>query len=83
MTALRQEAISMVNSLPEEYLSSLIQSIKDFMEKNLHKKKTISPNLPFTQEEWDAFLNSGEGLDPKKAAAFQRLQKLVENNKNV
>jgi len=34
MTALRQEAISMVNSLPEDYLSSLIQSIKDFMEKN-------------------------------------------------
>ena len=80
MSTLRQEAISMVNALPEEHLSLLLQTIKEFMEKNL-PKKTMHPDLPFTQEEWDAFVE--KHADPQKAAAFQRLDALVKKNSHL
>lgn len=81
MSELRQEAISMVNALPEEYLSLLIQNIKEFMEKNLPKKKTMHPDLPFTQEEWDAFVE--KHADPQKVVAFQSLDALVKKNRHL
>ena len=79
MSALRQEAIAIVNNLPEQYLATFVQNIKDFV-KNLNpKKKTMHPDLPFTQEEWDAFVARQE-LDPKKVMAFDNMERFLSEH---
>ena len=55
------------------------QSKNKFAEKTNSQKKFVEGHS-FTEEEWQKFLNSGSGTDPKKAAAFSRLEELRKNN---
>ena len=83
MLALRQEAIELLNELPENLLAEVVQNLRDlknkFAEKTNSQKKFVEGHS-FTEEEWQKFLNSGSGTDPKKAAAFSRLEELRKNN---
>ena len=83
MLALRQEAIELLNELPENLLAEVVQNLRDlknkFAEKTNSQKKFVEGHS-FTEKEWQKFLNSGSGTDPKKAAAFSRLEKLRKNN---
>lgn len=79
MSALRQEAIAIVNSLPEQYLSMFVQNIKDFVKNITPKPKTMHPDLPFTQEEWEAFVAHQE-LDQEKVMAFNNMEKFLNEH---
>ena len=79
--ALRQEALRLVNNMPEQYLQALIQCIM-YNKWISCVEVTESSNLktnPFTSEQWQQFLQEGEGLDPIKTAAFNRLESLRES----
>ena len=79
MSALRQEAIAIVNNLPEQYLAMFVQNIKDFVKNLTPKQKTMHPDLPFTQEEWDAFMARQE-LDHEKVTAFNNMEKFLNEH---
>ena len=87
MLALRQEAIELLNELPENLLAEVVKNLRDLKNKikNFTTEKTNSQKKfieghSFTEEDWQKFLNSGSGTDPKKAAAFSRLEELRKNN---
>ena len=113
MSALHQEAISILNTLPEQYVSLLINQMKEYAQEaaesdeekkersrethgniiEIYKKRRAAErakadeeksrcSMPVTQEQWDAFMARQE-IDQKKAAAFERLQKLVEKNRGL
>lgn len=71
MTALRQEALQIVNAVPENLLVEFVSYLRKFQTK---------PKPNFTEKEFQTFLNSGEGINPKKAAAFARLEELRKSN---
>ena len=71
MTALRQEALQIVNAVPENLLAEFVLYLRKFQTETKSK---------FTEEEFQTFLNSGEGINPKKAAAFARLEELRKSN---
>ena len=76
MLTLRQEAIKIVNEIPSEIVTYL-RGIK------FKKEEEPAPTYEKSDssvEEFQRFLHSNGGVDPKKAAAFARLQKLVESN---
>lgn len=82
MTALRQEAIQMVNDMPENLIATLVE----FMHKLQYEtpvQNEPEPEIenPITEEEFQAFLHSGEGIDPKKAAALKGIEEWQERNR--
>lgn len=93
MSALRQEAIQIVNDIPEDLLSALIDNLRDFKisqknaltkivgEKKIVEKIALVNNKnEITDEEFERFLHSNGGVDPKKAAAFARLEEWRKKN---
>lgn len=71
MTDLRQEALQIVNDVPENLLAEFVSYLRKFQ---------METKSNFTEEEFQMFLNSGEGINPKKAAAFARLEELRKSN---
>ena len=67
MTALRQEALQMVNDMPEYLLEALLQTLKNFK------------NRQFDEQDNEK-VNSGV-VDPKKAAAFAAMEELRVRNR--
>lgn len=59
MTALRQEALQIVNDTPDDLLAALVQNLKDFK-----YEKIDSRNRGVT----------ADGLDPKKVAALAAIK---------
>lgn len=75
MLTLRQEALQIVNEIPDNLLAECVSYLRNFKTK-FEKKSGV------TEEEFQKFLHSGAGIDPKKAAAFAALEKWKEDNKN-
>ena len=84
MLALRSEAIQLVNELPENLLVEVVQNLRDLKNKIANKTELAKKNVveqTFSEEEFQNFLNSGSGIDPKKAIAFAKLEMWRKNNK--
>ena len=81
MLTLRQEAIKIVNEIPSECLSEIVSYLREVKLKKEQEPDPEYEKSDITEEEFQRFLHSGRGINPKKAAALARLQKLVENNK--
>ena len=69
MTALRQEALQMVNDMPEYLLEALLQTLKNFK------------NRQFDEQDNEK-INSGV-VDPKKASAFAAMEEWIYHNKDI
>ena len=80
MLTLRQEAIKIVNEIPSECLSEIVSYLREVKLKKEQAPEPEYEKSDITEEEFQRFLHSGSGINPKKAAAFARLQKLVESN---
>ena len=92
MTALRQEALQIVNDIPENLLSEFVQNLREIkskLEKNFSGKKSeVDPSRAAAikaLEDWrdshKDFFDSKPELDPKKAAAFKALEEWRERNR--
>ena len=88
MTALRQEAMQILNNVPENVLADFITHMQNFKIPNEtpvqnEPETEIKPEKenPITEEDFQAFLHSGEGIDPKKAAALKAIEEWQEKNK--
>ena len=85
MLTLRQEAMQIVNDIPDDLLAEFVKHLNNFkfrvIEKNKHPKEIASSHR-FSEEEFQKFLHSGSGINPKKAAAFAALEKWKEENKD-
>ena len=86
MTALRQEAMQMVNDMPENLMAALVEFMHKLQNENempVQAEPEIKPedDNPITEEEFQAFLHFGEGIDPKKAAALKWIEEWQERNK--
>ena len=82
MVTLRQEAMQIVNDIPDNSLAELVKSLKDFKFRvtntNVIEEKENTP----TMEEMRRFINSDTThLDPKKVAAFASLEKWRKQNR--
>ena len=85
MTALRQEAMQILNNVPENVLAEIVTYLRNFQTETPvqdEPETEIAPedDDPITEEEFQAFLHSNGGIDPKKAAAFERLEKWKKDN---
>ena len=80
MTALRQEALQMVNDMPENLLAALIETIQNFKIQN-ETPTEDEKKYPFTKEELQEILDSD--IDPKKAAALKGIEEWQERNKEI
>ncbi len=85
MTALRQEALQILNNVPENVLAEIVSYLRNFQTETPVQNEPeteIKPedDDPITEEEFQAFLHSNGGIDPKKAAAFARLEEWRKNN---
>ena len=80
MLTLRQEAIKIVNEIPSDCLSEIVTYLRSVKLKKEQEPAPKYEKSDITEEEFQRFLHSGSGINPKKAAAFARLQKLVESN---
>ena len=94
MTALRQEALQIVNDIPENLLSELVQNLREFkskLEKNFSRKKSeIDPSRAAAikaLEDWrdshKDFFESKPELDPKKVAAMKAIAEWQECNRDL
>lgn len=64
-----------------EFLNSEIDDDKKFEEAEIEPETEIRRQpRKLTEEEFQKLLNSGSGIDPKKAAAFERLEKWKKDN---
>ena len=82
MTALRQEALQMVNDMPENLLAALVETIQNFKIQNeTPVENEAEKKYPFTREELQAVLDSD--VDPKKAAALKGIEEWQERNKDI
>ena len=82
MLTLRQEAMQIVNDIPDNFLVELVKNLKNFQfratNNNVIEEKENTP----TMEEMRRFINSDTThLDPKKAAAFASLEKWRKQNR--
>lgn len=85
MLTLRQQALQIVNEVPENLLSDFVTYLYNFRLKFAEKiepTKTLVAGHTFTEEDWQNFLNSDSGIDPQKAAAFSRLEDWRKQNAN-
>ena len=80
MLTLRQEAIKIVNEIPGECLSDIVTYLRGIKLKKEEEPASTYEKSDISEAEFQRFLHSNGGVDPKKAAAFARLQKLVESN---
>ncbi len=85
MLALRQEALQLVNELPESLLAEVVQNLRDLKNKFADKNKIVKKKsaADYTFEEKIAFLNEHLEDDPKKAAAFARLEEWRQKNRDI
>lgn len=67
MTSLRQEALQIVNDVPDDLLAALVQNLKTFTESQFYDK--------------DIEKLKNETIDPKKAAAFAVMEELRVRNR--
>ena len=82
MLTLRQEAMQIVNDIPDNSLVELVKNLKAFKfrvtNNNVIEEKENTP----TMEEMRRFINSDTThLDPKKVAAFASLEKWRKQNR--
>ena len=82
MLTLRQEAMQIVNDIPDNFLVELVKNLKNFQfratNNNVIEEKENTP----TMEEMRRFINSDTThLDAKKAAAFASLEKWRKQNR--
>lgn len=93
MTALRQEALQIVNDIPENLLSELVQNLREFklkLTKNFSGKKSeVEPNraaaikaLKDWRDSHKDFFESKPELDPKKVAAMEAIAEWQERNRD-
>ena len=68
MTALRAEALQIVNEMPDDLLASLVQNLRTFK-----YEKFDSRNRKVT----------ADGLDPKKVAAVKAIKEWQDRNRAV
>ena len=68
MTALREEALQIVNAVPDDLLASLVQNLRTFK-----YEKIDSRNRGATDD----------GLDPKKVAAIKAIKEWQVRNKAI
>lgn len=72
MTALRQEALQIVNAVPENLLAVLVETLRKFQIETSHN---------FTEEELKEIFNSD--AEPKKAAAMADIEEWQKRNKDI
>ena len=86
MLALRQEALQLVNELPENLLAEVVQNLRDLKKKFADKNKVVKKKsaADYTFEEKIAFLQSlpEANVDPKKKMAMAEIAKWQERNKD-
>ena len=80
MLTLRQEAIKIVNEIPNECLSEIVTYLRDVKLKKEQEPAPKYEKSDITEEEFQRFLHSGSGINPKKAAAFARLEEWRKKN---
>lgn len=80
MLTLRQEAIKIVNEIPSDCLEEIVSYLRGVKLKKEQEPAPIYEKSDITEEEFQRFLNSGRGVDPKKAAAFARLEEWRKKN---
>lgn len=89
MSALKQKAISLINSMPEDYLAVIIRQMLEYQEKTEKTNKTTKTEASFTgntvvdqltPEEWDEFIYGGSGVNPKKAEGFKKMEEWRKRN---
>ena len=93
MTALRQEALQIVNDIPENLLSELVKNLREFKSKLTEnfsdKKAAVAPDraaalakLVEWRERNKDRLNSVCEVAPKKSAAMASIAEWQERNKD-
>ncbi|MBQ7515538.1 MAG: hypothetical protein IJS96_04590 [Schwartzia sp.] len=83
MTALRQEALQLVNAIPEPGLEPLVQYIRNYQKQYLDEQtEPIRSQITgFTDDELKEFVYGDGMIDPKKEAAFMALEAWRKRNK--
>lgn len=92
MTALRQEALQIVNDIPENLLSELVKNLREFKSKLTEnfsgKKSEVDPiraasikALKDWRDSHKDFFETEPELDPKKAAAYAAIAEWRERNR--
>ncbi len=76
MTTLRQEALQLVNAVPEIRLEPLVRYIRNYQRKYTegHSEQRPPKTIAFTDEELRDFVYRDGMIDPKKEAAFDALE---------
>ena len=69
MTALRQEALQIVNDMPEYLLRALVDNLQHFKERQVNSLEIEK-------------IDSGE-VDPKKASAFAAMEEWIYRNREI
>lgn len=72
MTALRQEALQIVNAVPENLLAEIVSYLR---------KLQIQASHNFTEEELKEIFNSD--AEPKKAAALADIEEWQKRNRDI
>lgn len=87
MSTLRQEALQIVNDVPEEFLGTLVNNLRKFKRKYVdsvdYANIRAKAATPISEEEFQKFLSSAGGINPKKAAAFAALEEWRERNREI
>ena len=85
MLTLRQEAIKIVNEIPDDSLSEFVNIISvlknRFVKKKEQKTSKNKSESIYTTEEIKTLLKTDPNIDPKKAAAFAAIEEWQKNNK--
>ena len=80
MLTLRQEAVKIVNEIPGECLSEIVTYLHGIKLKKEQEPAPKYEKSDISEEEFQRFLHSNGGVDPKKAAAFARLEEWRKKN---
>ena len=68
MSALREEALKIVNEMPEDLLSALLQNLQTFKYEKIDSRNRAP---------------TADGFDPKKLAAFKAMEDWRKRNKAI
>ncbi len=80
MLTLREEALQIVNEVPENLLAEFVQNLRDL--KNKFAVKTEQKNSPTMDEIRNYLISNISEVDPKKASAFAEIEQWQEKNKD-
>lgn len=92
MITLRQEALQIVNDIPDRFLSELVQNLQNFKiklenltNKNSRAKKfdnKLADKKFYTADDVRNFFNSCPDVEPEKVAAMVAIAEWQERNKD-